>query len=186
MWAEVESLLIERDWSPQRISRRLLAEQGVRVSHESIYGHLLQDKRNGGGLFRQQHGAKALAAGIFGLPLNAKAVPYFGITFHVFSSAPFVVRTPSLDACCAAHGNPSKTMNCGAIRGRHPTFGRSPCLAALPMAPWRCWRGAAVTPPPSCSAWASAPAAPATGCPRRPAGAWRGRAAWPASCRPSR
>ena len=52
VWNEVERLLIERDWSPQRISRRLLAEQGVRVSHESICGRLLQDKRNGGGLFR--------------------------------------------------------------------------------------------------------------------------------------
>ena len=51
VWNEVERLLIERDWSPQRTSR-LLVEQGVRVSHESICGRPLQDKRNGGGLFR--------------------------------------------------------------------------------------------------------------------------------------
>ena len=52
VWAEVVRLLVEMDWSPQQNSSRLLAEQGVRVSHESIYGYLILDKDNGGLLYK--------------------------------------------------------------------------------------------------------------------------------------
>jgi transposase, IS30 family len=37
-------------WSPEQISGRLRLELGVRVSHESIYMHVLRDSRQGGAL----------------------------------------------------------------------------------------------------------------------------------------
>ena len=51
VWREVGRLLLDGPLSPEQISARLLKEQGVRVSHEAIYGWLLQDKRAGGRLF---------------------------------------------------------------------------------------------------------------------------------------
>jgi transposase, IS30 family len=35
-------------WSPEQISGRLLLEQGIRVSHETIYQHVLRDSRKRG------------------------------------------------------------------------------------------------------------------------------------------
>lgn len=51
-WVLVETLL-KQDWSPEQISSRLFQEQGLCVSHESIYLHIYQDKRQGGDL--QKH-----------------------------------------------------------------------------------------------------------------------------------
>ena len=51
IWQQVE-LLIQRDWSPEQISGRLMAEQGVRISHEYIYQYIYADKRTGGDLHR--------------------------------------------------------------------------------------------------------------------------------------
>jgi IS30 family transposase len=45
----VERLLL-RDWSPEQISGRL-ARKGIRISHETIYRHVLKDKRVGGSLW---------------------------------------------------------------------------------------------------------------------------------------
>ena len=50
-WFLVETLL-KQDWSPEQISSRLFQEQGLRVSHESIYLHIYQDKRQGGDLHK--------------------------------------------------------------------------------------------------------------------------------------
>jgi len=48
-WARVEAKLRE-EWSPDQITRRLGSEEGLRVSHESIYRYIYADKRAGGTL----------------------------------------------------------------------------------------------------------------------------------------
>ena len=50
-WVLIESL-IRYDWSPEQISGRLKIRCGIQVSHERIYQHILEDKRNGGDLSR--------------------------------------------------------------------------------------------------------------------------------------
>jgi IS30 family transposase len=51
VWAAVENLL-QQDWSPEQISGRLKKEQGIRLSHEWIYQHVLLDKQAGGTLYK--------------------------------------------------------------------------------------------------------------------------------------
>jgi len=51
VWKIVESLL-QQDWSPEQISGRLKKEQGIRISHEWIYQHILVDKQAGGDLYK--------------------------------------------------------------------------------------------------------------------------------------
>jgi IS30 family transposase len=51
VWAVVEKLL-RQDWSPEQISGRLKKEQGMRISHEWIYQHVLEDKQAGGDLYK--------------------------------------------------------------------------------------------------------------------------------------
>ena len=48
-WSLVGSL-IRKDWSPEQISGRLSVEKNIPVSHEWIYLHIYQDKRQGGDL----------------------------------------------------------------------------------------------------------------------------------------
>ena len=48
-WIRVE-LLLREDWSPQQISRWLAQNEGLVVSHESIYKHVKNDKMGGGDL----------------------------------------------------------------------------------------------------------------------------------------
>lgn len=50
-WITVERLL-RQEWSPEQISGRLKKEQGLRISHEWIYQHILEDKRGGGDLYK--------------------------------------------------------------------------------------------------------------------------------------
>lgn len=51
VWGEVERLLA-LEWSPEQIAGRLGCEQGVAISHEWIYCHILADKHSGGTLYR--------------------------------------------------------------------------------------------------------------------------------------
>ena len=51
VWAIVERLL-RQDWSPEQISGRLKKEQGIQISHEWIYQHILEDKRDSGDLYK--------------------------------------------------------------------------------------------------------------------------------------
>jgi IS30 family transposase len=51
VWAVVEKLL-RQDWSPEQISGRLHKEQGIWISHEWIYQHILEDKWTGGDLYK--------------------------------------------------------------------------------------------------------------------------------------
>lgn len=50
-WCRVERLLRE-DWSPEQISLWLAQEERIFISHERIYLYLLEDKRQGGDLYR--------------------------------------------------------------------------------------------------------------------------------------
>ncbi|MCW8128664.1 IS30 family transposase [Microbulbifer halophilus] len=50
-WRRVEQLLSE-DWSPEQISLWLAQEEKVSISHEWIYLYVLEDKRQGGQLYR--------------------------------------------------------------------------------------------------------------------------------------
>ena len=51
MWSTVETLL-KQDWSPEQVSGRLKKEQGLCISHEWIYHHVLLDKQAGGTLYK--------------------------------------------------------------------------------------------------------------------------------------
>jgi IS30 family transposase len=50
-WARVEELL-KLDYSPEQISGFLQRKGGFEISHETIYRHILEDKKRGGFLFR--------------------------------------------------------------------------------------------------------------------------------------
>ena len=49
---DIVNLLLERDWSPEQISKRLAYEQNISISHEWIYQHIYADKRSGGSLYQ--------------------------------------------------------------------------------------------------------------------------------------
>src|SRR5680860_71357 len=42
---------IKLDWSPEQISGRLLKDDGISISHETIYQYVLKDKKEGGNLY---------------------------------------------------------------------------------------------------------------------------------------
>lgn len=50
-WQTVEHLL-QRKWSPEQIAATLKAQGQCSISHETIYRHILRDKRAGGTLYR--------------------------------------------------------------------------------------------------------------------------------------
>lgn len=51
-WALVEEKMRREQWSPEQISGWLARENGIAVSHESIYRHVRADKGRGGDLHR--------------------------------------------------------------------------------------------------------------------------------------
>ena len=52
VYAEVEALLAEEQWSPEQIASQLPDRLGVRLSHMTIYRYVRRDQRLGGGMFR--------------------------------------------------------------------------------------------------------------------------------------
>ncbi len=50
-WDWIEQL-IRQDWSPEQISGRLKHRGNIHISHEWIYKHIYEDKRNKGNLYR--------------------------------------------------------------------------------------------------------------------------------------
>jgi transposase, IS30 family len=57
--AMIEEKLTQQQWSPEQISGRFAQEGGVRISHESIYRHVCNDKKHGGNLYLHlRHGGK--------------------------------------------------------------------------------------------------------------------------------
>lgn len=57
-WRQIERLLRE-DWSPEQTSLWLAKTSHTRISHEWIYQHILQDKVQGGDLYRHLRCQKA-------------------------------------------------------------------------------------------------------------------------------
>jgi IS30 family transposase len=51
VWTIVEQL-VKQEWSPEQIAGRLKKEQGIRISHEWIYQHILADKQAEGDLYK--------------------------------------------------------------------------------------------------------------------------------------
>ena len=47
---------IKMDWSPEQISGRLWRDEGISISHETIYQHIKEDKDNGGTLYTHLRG----------------------------------------------------------------------------------------------------------------------------------
>ena len=52
----IEKALVEMQWSPQQIAGRFASEDGIKVSHESIYQYIWADKKRGGELYKQLRG----------------------------------------------------------------------------------------------------------------------------------
>ena len=52
VYAQVESLLIEQQWSPEQIAHQLHEHLGARISHMTIYRHVRRDQRQGGLLYK--------------------------------------------------------------------------------------------------------------------------------------
>lgn len=59
VYAQVEALLIEEQWSPEQIAKALPERVGVKLSSMTIYRHVRRDQRTGGVMFRHlRHGGK--------------------------------------------------------------------------------------------------------------------------------
>ena len=52
VYAEVEALLAQEQWSPEQIASQLPERIGVRLSHMTIYRHVRRDQRLGGVMFQ--------------------------------------------------------------------------------------------------------------------------------------
>lgn len=52
VYAHVEALLAQEQWSPEQIAHQLPERLGVRLSHMTIYRHVRRDQRAGGRMFR--------------------------------------------------------------------------------------------------------------------------------------
>lgn len=59
VYAHIEALLAQAQWSPEQISSQLPMQLGIRLSHMTIYRHVRRDQRRGGTMFRfLRHGGK--------------------------------------------------------------------------------------------------------------------------------
>jgi IS30 family transposase len=52
VYAHIEALLGEEQWSPEQIASQLGEQLGVQLSHMTIYRHVRRDQKQGGGLYR--------------------------------------------------------------------------------------------------------------------------------------
>ena len=52
LWELVETKLRDEQWSPEEISKTFASKGVGKVSHETIYQHIYQDKKVGGDLHR--------------------------------------------------------------------------------------------------------------------------------------
>ena len=67
IWSSVKHYLVDEQWSPEQISG-YLAKDGIKISHETIYAWIREDKRNRGTLYkhlrhRLKHRKKYVGAG---------------------------------------------------------------------------------------------------------------------------
>ena len=75
---EVRLLVEERlewEWSPEQIASRLKHEQGIEISHERIYQYVLEDKRNGGLLYRHLRRGRRRRKKRYGAPERRGRIP---------------------------------------------------------------------------------------------------------------
>lgn len=65
-WKLVEEKICE-DWSPEQVSGSLKKNQGIQISHEWIYQHILADKQENGKLYThlRQHGKRRKRYGMY-------------------------------------------------------------------------------------------------------------------------
>lgn len=67
VYAHVEALLAEEQWSPEQIANQLHERIGVQISHMTIYRHVRRDQRQGGCLWRElRQGGKRRRKRTFG------------------------------------------------------------------------------------------------------------------------
>lgn len=67
IWSSVKHYLVDEQWSPEQISG-CLSKDGIKISHETIYAWIREDKRNRGTLYkhlrhRLKHRKKYVGAG---------------------------------------------------------------------------------------------------------------------------
>lgn len=67
IWSSVKHYLVDEQWSPEQISG-YLSKDGIKISHETIYAWIREDKRNRGTLYkhlrhRLKHRKKYVGAG---------------------------------------------------------------------------------------------------------------------------
>lgn len=67
IWSSVRHYLVDEQWSPEQISG-YLAKDGIKISHETIYAWIREDKRNRGNLYkylrhRLKHRKRPVCAG---------------------------------------------------------------------------------------------------------------------------
>lgn len=67
IWSSVKHYLVDKQWSPEQISG-YLAKDDIKISHETIYAWIREDKRNSGTLYkhlrhRLKHRKKYVGAG---------------------------------------------------------------------------------------------------------------------------
>ena len=48
---KVEKLIKEQDWCPEVISGSLLTNEGIKISHQTLYSHIWKNKKQGGDLY---------------------------------------------------------------------------------------------------------------------------------------
>ncbi len=67
VYARLEALLQEQQWSPEQIASASGEIMGARISHVTIYRHIREDQRRGGGLYRHlRQGGKRRRKRTFG------------------------------------------------------------------------------------------------------------------------
>lgn len=77
VWSSVRHYLVDEQWSPEQISG-FLSKDGIRISHETIYAWIREDKRNRGSLYkhlrhRLKHRKRYVGAGMSNIP-NRKSI----------------------------------------------------------------------------------------------------------------
>lgn len=76
--AECKALIrryLELDWSPEQIVGRLKQEGRLSPHHETIYQHILADKKAGGQLYRQLRHQNKTYRKRYGSPRNRSGIP---------------------------------------------------------------------------------------------------------------
>ncbi|HEA69994.1 MAG TPA: IS30 family transposase [Desulfobacterales bacterium] len=88
--------LIRNDYSPQHISDALKRNHRIRISHETIYQHILSDKTTGGILYQHLRGSNRIRKKRYGSQSLRGQIP--GRVSIDSSSTPFSLETSFSDS----------------------------------------------------------------------------------------